>query len=236
MTVTLTRVTISGADDGVDPGAMRLLSEEFPFVEWGILFSKSRAGGSRYPSAQWVNQLVSDMGGMKLSAHLCGKYARLVCAADPGALKLNGRYFSRVQLNGFDPAYTTEAFFKKARSYDFEVILQAANERALYGCTWAASMIDRCSVLYDPSGGEGKSLLDAGLPRHVEPWLSIGFAGGLGPDNAVQAALALDQAGYRTGDRAETWLDMESNVRTDDALDLAKVWRVLTSLERWVRA
>lgn len=236
MTVTLTRVTISGADDRVVLGDMREISEEFPFVEWGILFSRSRAGGSRYPSAEWINQLVGDMDGMKLSAHLCGEYARLACAADPGSLKLNGGFFSRVQINGFDPASAGEAFFRLARSYDFEVILQAANERALYGCTLAASMIDRCSILYDPSGGLGKSLLDAGLPRHVEPWLPIGFAGGLGPDNAVQAALALDKAGFRTGDRAETWLDMESNVRTDDALDLAKVRRVLTLLRPWVRA
>ena len=53
----LTRVTITGADDAVDPGALVALSAEFPFVEWGILFSKSREGEARYPSAEWAARI-----------------------------------------------------------------------------------------------------------------------------------------------------------------------------------
>ena len=36
----LTRVTITGADDSVEPRALAELSEAFPFVEWGLLMSK----------------------------------------------------------------------------------------------------------------------------------------------------------------------------------------------------
>lgn len=40
----LTRVTITGADDAVEPAELQALSHEFPFVEWGILHSYKRFG------------------------------------------------------------------------------------------------------------------------------------------------------------------------------------------------
>ena len=49
----LTRATITGADEGVDHTALADLSDEFPFVEWGILISE-KAGRPRYPTARWV--------------------------------------------------------------------------------------------------------------------------------------------------------------------------------------
>ena len=50
----LTTVTITGADDRVDPWELARLSEEFPHVEWGVLISTGRAGTPRYPSTRRV--------------------------------------------------------------------------------------------------------------------------------------------------------------------------------------
>jgi phosphoribosylanthranilate isomerase len=53
----------------------------------------------------------------------------------------------------------------------------------------------------------------------------MGFAGGLGPDNIAELARYVTES---MGDSdGPTWLDMESGVRTDDRLDLAKVRAVL---------
>ena len=37
----LTGVTITGADDNVDPGVLADISAEYPWVEWGLLISKA---------------------------------------------------------------------------------------------------------------------------------------------------------------------------------------------------
>ena len=45
---------MTGADDSVDPKELFRISEKYPFVEWGILFSKSATGRYRYPSKEWI--------------------------------------------------------------------------------------------------------------------------------------------------------------------------------------
>ena len=72
-------VTVTGADDSVNPVSLLDLSERYPFVEWGILLSKSGVGNSRFPSYEWledlgkVNRSVSVGANFKLSAHIYGK-------------------------------------------------------------------------------------------------------------------------------------------------------------------
>lgn len=53
----LDKVSITGADDSVNPKDLVELSEEFPFVEWAILLSKSRMRSNRYPSLNWMYDL-----------------------------------------------------------------------------------------------------------------------------------------------------------------------------------
>jgi hypothetical protein len=52
-------VTLTGADDDVDPQQLAEISQEYPFVEWGILFSQSKSGVERYSSIDWVVELLS---------------------------------------------------------------------------------------------------------------------------------------------------------------------------------
>ena len=48
-------VTFTGADDEVDPVELSKLSEQHPFIEWGILFPST--GGNRFPSKEWIRRL-----------------------------------------------------------------------------------------------------------------------------------------------------------------------------------
>jgi len=80
----LDRVTITGADDKVDEDILYEISRQYPFVEWGILFSPKKMGVQRFPSWAWVQNLLAfnceknlqDLPPMQLSAHICGKWVR----------------------------------------------------------------------------------------------------------------------------------------------------------------
>ena len=76
-------VTITGADDSIDPIELCKIADEFPFVEWGILLSKSSVGNPRFPSYNWLGELLklqsyNDVKKMSLSGHICGRLVRLL--------------------------------------------------------------------------------------------------------------------------------------------------------------
>jgi phosphoribosylanthranilate isomerase len=215
--MTTWHVTITGADDAIDPADLVRLSREFPFVEWGILFSAKRAGVSpRYPSLAWIDRLLSHHADLRLALHLCGSTARdKMKGRDP--FPTTG--FGRVQINGFD---VHEAFLLE-RAEGHEVILQCRSEADLQGyATFIAARPNlRASILFDPSGGRG--LEPARWPR-APLGVRMGYAGGIGPDNVLDVLAAI-------GPVEPTWIDMESGVRGDgDRFDLAKVRRVLETM------
>ncbi len=57
------KVTLTGADDSVRPAELVEISQQYPLVEWGILFSKSQQGTARFPhSIGYRNWTISLMG------------------------------------------------------------------------------------------------------------------------------------------------------------------------------
>lgn len=217
----LARVTITGADDGVDPRALVALAREFPFVEWGILMSTKRQGTARYPSHDWIVRLMVAASGTPtmLSAHLCGDRARGALAGDVNEVD---SAFQRHQINGFTaPAARLVAL---ARTCPIEFILQVRDEAQIQPAADVARAIGtdaegRASLLYDPSGGRG-----------IEPFrwpvvpfgVRMGYAGGIRPDTVeeVISAIPLTSEPY--------WIDMESGVRVGDRFDLDLCREVLT--------
>ena len=208
-------VTITGADDAVDPLDLANLSANFPFVEWAILFSKSREGTPRYPSLAWRHRFATLAAerGMRVAAHLCGAWARDFM---DGRLPALAAVWQRVQLNGVD-VQQGDAI----RAYPGELILQCRSEADLPAVAEVVRVWhgpQRTSVLFDPSGGRG-----------LEPFrwpvaplgVRMGYAGGIGPDNVRDVLAAL-------GPVEPTWIDMESGVRGEgDVFSLHRVCRVL---------
>lgn len=74
------------------------LSSIYPFIEWGILFSKSKEGTNRYPSQDWINEFSKN--DLISSAHFCGWYSKEVLKNNNFKL-INDLYncFKRIQLN-----------------------------------------------------------------------------------------------------------------------------------------
>lgn len=220
-------VTLTGADDSVEPSELYDLSATFPWVEWGVLYSE-KCGRPRFPSDRWLTKLaaVKYFVGpeMKLAGHLCGYYVELVLdfngaeGADP--------FVDRVQLN-LSRARLRKVLQTELPRFSRPFIL-GGNYKGVENFD---SKEGRFLPLFDASGGKGK--LEKNWPKPFmqdgRPIL-CGYAGGLGPDNLADELKKIEDA---VGD-ATIWIDMESSLRTDDRFDLKKCEAVLRTAEPWV--
>lgn len=225
----LDRVTMTGADNSIDPKELSKLSIEFPFVEWGILLSESQTGSPRFPSLKWMASLYDtflDNPNMVLSFHVCGKWVREICHGNWTPLFVNTGgildFGKRVQLNFHASTHLlTEDFVPKAidrcREQDWQVIFQCdgVNDHLV-----SNAYNDGLDVvpLYDKSGGAG--VVPDSWPVALSGIYS-GYAGGLGPDNLKKEISAIASAAKDN----DFWIDMETKVRSenDRVFDLGKV-------------
>lgn len=219
----LTRVTITGADDRTPIGELIKLSEEFPFLEVGILMSMKRRGESRYPSTTWLNDFYQMYDPRPFAWHLCGEFSRTAMANSDEWQAFTP---DRVQLNGF-PTRPFRVHELAVRFPDTEFILQvrkAIHHNVARAC--ALGSLGNVVALNDVSGGTG-------VAAEIEPieGMRTGYGGGIGPDNVVET---IEKILAKTKD--DFWIDMESGVRTDDRFDLEKVRYVLKLAAPYIAA
>lgn len=236
-------VSITGADDSVGPSQLLKLSQEFPFVEWAILFSQKSIGTNRFPSAEWldeIGQLLYSYGQpVNLSLHLCGSYVRQLIerghdrfAQDLGADLFD--LFNRVQINthGDDHKWNVEGVVDliktyKTKEFIFQLDGNGKNE-AMAKMMVLEHRLENVSFLLDTSHGAG--ILPSNWPSPPLSTTSTGYAGGIGPENIEESLVKIRAAvDARTDFKADYWIDMETKVRSnnDQLFDLAKVRQVL---------
>jgi len=232
MNSTLKRVTITGADDKTDITALLDLTDEFPFVEWGILVSLRSEGGSRFPSRKWMDKFVSRITGtgklrpIAISSHVCGTWVRqLLCGnLHWSELPFVVNFGQRIQINTHAELLQSNTGLWKNLAQlvesDKEVIFQwdGVNDHLSY----AAQAVDglKVSALFDTSGGAG--ILPNAWPK-ADYKFNYGYAGGLGPENIIEQIQLINAA----ANNYSYWIDMEGRVRTNEELDLVKVRKVL---------
>ncbi len=204
-------VTFTGIDTETDLDRVIILSERFP-VEWGILFSPKRQGlDNRYPDLDTIRTTVSMLStcNIRLAAHICGGHSTAIMKGeDPD---IDTTEFGRAQINTVKPNPDRIVDFGYRRN--LKVITQHR------GVEFPED--DRVQWLYDCSGGRGESP-DA-WPRHPGEGRTVGYAGGLRPENVSEMLTRMDTSG-------PFWIDMENGVRTDDWLDLDKCEEVLRAV------
>lgn len=244
----LTRVTITGADDDVNPSELRALSKEFPFVEWGILMSKSQQGAPRFPSESWCVLMAESLHenyDMNFAAHVCGRWARdlLIGNLDwrslPSSTHIYGR---RVQINTH-----AKVMPSTVKMMDDMRLMLAITKQFIFQADGVNDHLLEAArgygldavPLFDKSGGEG--VLPEAWPVHSGHH-EAGFAGGLGPENVAEQVKKIkdlhafrDLDGYDP-DENSFWIDMESGVRTGGKFDLQKVKTVLEEVSSLVDA
>jgi len=240
----LNRVTITGADDSIQPEALGRLHSEYPFVEWGILVSASShgAGRSRFPSYRWLRAFLDYCDGlnkpMPWSVHVCGAWVKDICIGDYSWRKEHRLVCElidradRMQLNFHACAHRvrlpafTEGLKKNFRG---QLILQSdgVNDALI---RQIRDEHDKVAVLHDRSGGAGE--LPLSWPSLVKGMYN-GYAGGLSPMNVARELLKLEEiVGGET-----VWIDVESKVRSGSnrQFSASLVHEFLEESEPWVK-
>jgi len=220
--------SITGADDAVDPRELLKLSQEFPFVEWAIWLMPERMGGPRAPKMEWILQFLATCTQTHHALHLCGEGLLNFVKNDPVTVALT-QHFPRIQLNiRFDNVIQklniNHLFNKIKQDPASTFIIQYADDNA--NLLPELKKIPNHQIFFDASAGTGVSpdAWPAPLAGH-----SCGYAGGIGPENVKDH---LEKIG-RVSQGQETWIDMESRVRTNDVFDLSKVKRVLEIVKNY---
>lgn len=230
----LNRVTISGADDSIDPEELVALTAEFPFVEWGILLSKS-GSSPRYPSLDWMERLsrIDFRGGnLPLSGHLCGEWMRDLCQGDfsflydcPSIIHM----FKRIQLNfrRMLDLVDENKFLDALKTQNYQYIFQLDNfDNPLLDHAKRWGIV--AYPMFDRSGGEG--VLAENYPTAIQGY--CGYAGGLSPENLQEQLEKISQV---VGNNS-IWIDAETNVRScsDMVFDLERVEAFLAIAKKWI--
>jgi len=240
-------LTLTGADDKIDPLALAKLSDQYPFIEWAILISDQREGTSRYPTKEWRNEFYKALPNSNKAAHLCGKEVLSRLVAEDAQLTAELNEYQRVQLN-FNAKHMDESILKglirctasgiyhhnsgvgtqfitqyNESNQDITLLFNHANR----------NNPDIHGILFDASGGLGKSP-DA-WPKPFTNKL-CGYAGGLGPDNIVDELNNIrTTVGTQFGaEHTNLWIDMESKLRTNEDFDLAKAHEVAAKVKSWM--
>mmetsp|Transcript_15917 Transcript_15917/g.33616 ORF Transcript_15917/g.33616 Transcript_15917/m.33616 type:complete len:307 (-) Transcript_15917:1727-2647(-) len=125
ITAKLEALGFCGADDSVNPRLLALIGQNYPLVEWGILFRPDKEGEPRYASIEWVSRLSQILKNsrsnnqlqqqsesrsrIRLAAHLCGSHVNdllsssikpsSATAIDAFLVQLYEWGFRRVQVN-----------------------------------------------------------------------------------------------------------------------------------------
>jgi len=222
-------VAITGADDGVKIDDLNAVARDHPFVEWALLYMPERAGQNRFPSEKWLADFTAHYKGAHRAMHLCGG-AFLGFAENRKDVLGAMKGFRRIQLNlefgNVEGKYDPEKLIAQVRAHpEFEFVIQYTDKRK--NLLPVLKEIPNHALLFDGSAGTG--VLPGRWPAPLAGHF-CGYAGGLRPENIRENIEKIAQA---AGDY-ETWIDMESGVRTDDKFDLAKVRQVLSISAPWV--
>ena len=183
-----------GVDDSVPPELLQLISETYPYVEWGVLFRSDLEGTPRYPTMDWVLRLVAlrcSSGSLQLAGHLCADRCQAILSGDSTFVSyLFSLGFRRVQINAtaankvfVDPSDAQLCVKNIMRCMHevpgLEFIVQCNQETEALWKPLVNAAPSNMSMLYDASCGTGVRVSSFPSPS-LYPHIPCGYAGGIG--------------------------------------------------------
>jgi phosphoribosylanthranilate isomerase len=206
--------TFTGIDAKTDLGRVLALSQEFPFLEFGVLLSLSPGDkDARYMAPSVVELVLKDLArhDVNTALHVCGSAVNAYVAGDQ-VVKRPALYADRVQLNfsANRVPFTVEELDKAISTAPYKIITQHFPPNA---ALVSALKAKNHQVLFDLSGGRG---IETDVWPDAFESKATGFAGGLGPET-IEAALPKILNSSRNGN---SWIDMENRIRSNGYLDL----------------
>ena len=206
--------SLTGIDEATPLVELAVVSDMYPYAEWGFLYSPKRQGSpGRYPSVARMQRAFGELppyvrlalhvGGAGVSQLLDGE--QVVC----GLLEQVRARGGRVQLN-FDAA-GGEVDLRRLRQFILArpalVFITQHNESNRTVAPVLADVPNH-AILFDSSLGRG--IAPQGWQRPIDP-VPCGYAGGLGPENLGQQLPRI----YEAAGQAEFWIDMEERLRDE---------------------
>jgi len=231
----LNRVTVTGADDSTDPKDLLKIQLQYPYVEWGILLSKSSEGSPRFPTKEWLKDL-SKYSELNLSGHLCGRWVRDLCAGQntfSSERPAESLLFKRFQLNfhSYQHLVTDQQRFAEAtKSLNADQIILQFDKVNDHLLKFLRSESIDAVPLFDTSGGAG--ILPNTWPDYLQG-IYCGYAGGLSPTNLTEQMEKIS----KVCGLGPIWIDAESRLRSRDNIkfDLGLVKAFLEKAKPWLQ-
>ena len=245
--------TLTGVDDEVDLDHLIEISNIFPFVEWGILYSPTRQGSGRYPSIVNINKFLKHIpNDINIALHICGQgiddllHDEYTITNIVSRMLLRGNTRMQLNFNNTKNPVDMKLLCEYHRQYedipaftDIAIITQVNN--ANHGVHEMLNGFANHQVLFDSSGGRGNS--PKNWPNLI-PNVPCGYAGGLGINNITE------QLNILSGivGPSSIWIDMESSliahgiryitdqlVEDHDYFSLNICYDVLYAVNAWVK-
>ena len=240
----ITHTVITGADDRVLVNDIIKLNATYPqCIEWAILYFPEKEGSPRNPSKRWRTDFL-DRSKCSKALHLCGKqifrdilaknerYEEFMEEAE-GYDKFQLNINSRKQI--FTPDEVIEIYETLAWE-GLHLIFQYHDGSkevidtylSRYATELQMHKVPDVTILFDASKGTGVSPEVWSTPIKINgnP-IPFGYAGGLNPNNITEQLHGM----YKANQNYSFFIDMESGVRTDNELDLAKVENIILKVE-----
>jgi hypothetical protein len=229
----LTNVTLTGADDTIDPREIIALSKEFPFAEFGILIGSK--GGARMPSLEWIERLLVMVTEVHphyvpLSLHVCGNPLRQVLQEGRLPDVVDVGDFHRMQLNIRETVgeeVVPKIAAMQAVLHVQEIIIRIDHLRNEWLLDALLYRGVKASALFDRSHGAG---VKPDVWPTANPAWEVGYAGGLGALNIARELPEIIQAAR--GQRF--WIDMETSLFKDGKFDAWQCRCVLEYCAAWI--
>lgn len=231
-----TNVTFTGASDDTNIEYMFEMSERFPFIEWGILYSHKRSGSDpRYPSRDWIDTFLDKVylrsqynKHINYAIHVCGKAVVDLKTLDRSVDFLHfktNKQLMRLQLNfSLDKiAMSRDELNRLIASFHPAPVITQHNDINAEIAEW--ELPPNHQILFDQSGGRGIAPTQwlPPIPEKV-----TGYAGSLGPHNIGTAGVEIMKIAA-----PPYWIDMETHIRSDDRLDPDKCLQVAQVVDAW---
>lgn len=223
------RVTLTGADDNTSRQDLHFLYLHYPFVEFGILFSKSKEETPRYPSNSKIDELLIYE--IPYAAHFCGWYSSQILEKRNFDLFKTHSAFSRFQLNynfgkstGWDVRPLLEYATKNTET-SFILQVNKANQKTI-DYVDSIDTPENIHFLYDSSGGRGAEISE------IKPIYKnyTGYSGGLHISNIESVVKKI----IDYPNPSKVWIDMESGVRTENYFDIEKAAGILEICKSYI--
>lgn len=210
----LSNCSLTGIDEATPLVELAVVSDMYPYAEWGFLYSPKRQGTpGRYPSVARIQRAFKELPAyVRVALHVCGSGVPELLDGESvvsGLLEQVRNRGGRVQLN-FDAA-AREVQPERLRPFLLarpDLMFVTPHNDSNDTVTQALEGVENHAILFDSSPGREVTPQEWRAP--IESVL-CGYSGGLGPENlAHQLPRIYDAVG-----KAEFWINLEGRLRDE---------------------